>query len=118
VEQVGAALEVQTETHRLVPRPEHGRRAEERRHEEHDRRCRQHDEQQHAVENGSAHDFCPSLSRASTAGAFCCTVWIAARSTWMRTLGAISSVTIDRKSTSELQSLAYLVCRLLLEKKK
>src|SRR5205823_7354814 len=32
--------------------------------------------------------------------------------------GKKTVVTEDRKSTSELQSLAYLVCRLLLEKKK
>src|SRR2546425_13182808 len=33
-------------------------------------------------------------------------------------LPVVSAGSTDRKSTSELQSLAYLVCRLLLEKKK
>ena len=92
VEEVGAALEVQAEADRLAPRPERRRGADERGDEEHDGRRREDDEQQHAVEHRSAHDFSRSFSRASTAGALC-TDWIAARSTWTRTLGAISTVT-------------------------
>src|SRR5213076_2620413 len=88
VEEVGAALEVEAEADRLAPGPERRRGPDERGDEEHDRRRREDDEQQHAVEHRSAHSF----SRSSTAGAFCAD-WIAARSTWTRTLGAISTVT-------------------------
>src|SRR5262249_26954533 len=92
VEQVGSALEVESESHGLLPRPPGRAGPHQRRHQEHDRRDRQRHEQHDAIGDRSTHDFSRSFSRVSATGDFW-TLWIALRSTWTCTLGAISTAT-------------------------
>src|SRR5262249_30277830 len=93
VEQVCPALQVEAEANRTLPGPPRGRGTDERRQQKDDGRDGQRGEQQLAIEDRSAHDFSRSFSRTSAAAARC-TDWIAVRSTWTCTLGAISIVTI------------------------